>query len=145
MEGRALLAPIRVGRSVKRWRIVRGPPRSEQFTDAALAIECPCVTRRFGVHHSVMGVSNTRRSNEVVIKGRKMWRTTVASPLADAAVERRAAAPQRAPRVQRERAKPTPPSSTFFDSLCDPYATEFGDTLNSELPQEFSRQRPEPG
>ena len=93
-----------------------------------------------------MGVSNTRRSNEVVIKGRKMWRTTVASPLTDAAVERRAAgATTRAPRAQRERAKPTPPSSSFFDSLCDPYATEFGDTLNSELPQEFSRPRSEPG
>ena len=145
MGRRALLAPIRIGRPGRRCSIVRGPPRSEQFTDEALAIDCPCVTHRFDVHQSVMGVSKTRRSNEVVIKGRKMWRTTVASPLADAAVERRAAAPQRAPRVQRERAKPTPPSSTFFDSLCDPYATEFGDTLNSELPQEFSRQRPEPG
>ena len=81
----------------------------------------------------------------MVIKGRKMWRTTVASPLADAVGEHRAAAATRAPRVQRERSKPTPPSSTFFDSLCDPYATEFGDTLNSELPQEFSRPRSEPG
>jgi hypothetical protein len=45
--------------------------------------------------------------------------------------------------VQRERSRSEPPSSTFFDALCDPYATEFGDTLNSELPRDFARQRPE--
>ena len=76
----------------------------------------------------------------MVIKGRKMWKTTVASPLPETASERRPKSPAPAPRTQR---RSEPPSSTFFDSLVDPYATEFGDTLNSELPQDFSRQQPE--
>ena len=90
-----------------------------------------------------MSEPTSRRSNEVVIKGRKMWKTTVASPLGEAAGERRPKSPAPAPRVQRERSRSEPPSSTFFDSLVDPYATEFGDTLNSELPQDFPRHRPE--
>ena len=79
----------------------------------------------------------------MVIKGRKMWKTTVASPLGETVAQRQPKSPPQASRVQRERSRPEPPSSTFFDSLCDPYATEFGDTLNSELPHEFPRQRPE--
>ena len=80
----------------------------------------------------------------MVIKGRKMWKTTVASPLGETTGERRPKPPAPVPpRAQRERSRSEPPSSTFFDSLVDPYATEFGDTLNSELPQDFARQRPE--
>jgi hypothetical protein len=90
-----------------------------------------------------MSEPTSRRSNEVVIKGRKMWKTTVASPLGETAGEGRPKSPAPAPRAQRERTRAEPPSSTFFDSLVDPYATEFGDTLNSELPRDFSRQRPE--
>jgi hypothetical protein len=72
-----------------------------------------------------------------------MWKTTVASPLGETTGEHRPKSPAQAPRAQRERSRADPPGSSFFDSLCDPYATEFGDTLNSELPQDFSRQRPE--
>jgi hypothetical protein len=90
-----------------------------------------------------MSEPTSRRSNEVVIKGRTMWKTTVASPLGESTGERRPKPSAPAPRAQPERSRSEPPSSTFFDSLCDPYATEFGDTLNSELPRDFARQRPE--